>query len=324
MYLFGKPATEKPQKIDFLLVPGFSLLCFSSALEPMRAANIKAGEKLYEWKIYSISGSSVRASNNMDINVDAELSPGLQIPVLIICASYDVEKSYSETLASNLRKLRSKGTEFGGMDTGSEILAKAGLLNGYKATVHWENFESFTETFPNVQAERDLYVVDRNRFTSGGGTTSLDMMLQLIRVQYGLKLSTEVADQFIYQRFREGNNPQRLASQNPLIMNNPVLSRTIEMMEANIETPYLIPELAQEIETSVRELERLFKKYLKSSPGTYYRNLRLDVAQRLLKQTDLSILDVAIRCGFNSATSFARSYRNRYGQAPRTSRMIIQ
>ncbi|WP_085902661.1 GlxA family transcriptional regulator [Kiloniella majae] len=323
MYLFGKEAESKPQKIAFLLVPGFSMLCFSSALEPLRAANFKVGEKIYEWKLYSIHGSTVRASNGMDINVDAEIALDDSIPVLIVCASYDVEESNTKKLAAILRRLRSKGTEFGGMDAGSEILAKAGLLDGYKATVHWENFESFTETYPNVQAELDLYIVDRNRFTSGGGTTSLDMMLQLIRVQHGLKLSTDVADIFIYQRFREGNNPQRLISNNPQIRNNKVLTKAIETMEATIETPLLITELAHQIGSTVRELERLFKKHLKTSPATYYRNHRLDIAQRLLKQTDLSILDIAVRCGFNSATSFARSYRNRFGQAPKTSRRII-
>ncbi|WP_419904331.1 GlxA family transcriptional regulator [Kiloniella sp.] len=323
MYLFGTAADKKPQKIAFLLIPGFSMLCFSSALEPLRAANMKVGEKLYEWKLYSITGKTVKASNEMELNVDAELGDDETIPTLIVCASYDVDKSYTEKLASILRKLRSKGTEFGGMDAGSEVLAKVGLLDGYKATVHWENFEGFTETYPNIQTELDLYVVDRNRFTCGGGTTSLDMMLQLIRVQHGLKLSTDVADVFIYQRFREGNNPQRLASDNPQIRKNKILTTAIETMEENVETPYLIPELAQEIGSTVRELERLFKKYLKTSPATYYRNLRLDVAQRLLKQTDFSILDIAIRCGFNSATSFARSYRGRFGQSPRTSRRII-
>ncbi|MEH6632968.1 MAG: GlxA family transcriptional regulator [Halopseudomonas aestusnigri] len=323
MYLFGTVAEKKPQKIAFLLVPGFSMLCFSSALEPLRAANMKVGEKLYEWKLYSITGEAVRASNEMDLNVDAELGDDEAIPILIVCASYDVDKSYTEKLAAILRRLRSKGTEFGGMDAGSEVLAKAGLLDGYKATVHWENFEGFTETYPNIQTELDIYVVDRNRFTSGGGTTSLDMMLQLIRVQHGLKLSADVADQFIYQRFREGNNPQRLASNNPQLRKNKILTTAIETMEERVETPFLIPELAQEIGSTVRELERLFKKYLKTSPATYYRNLRLDVAQRLLKQTDFSILDIAIRCGFNSATSFARSYRSRFGQSPRTSRRII-
>lgn len=320
MYFFSKPAADLPVRIGILLIPRFSMLCFSSTLEPLRAANRHAGRRLYDWTILSVSGHSVAASNGLEISVDRPLSAVGPLPFLFVCASFEPEDGWSPQVAAALRGMAARGTEVGGLDTGSFILARSGLLDGYKATVHWEELDALAERFPEVQVEPDLFVIDRDRVTAGGGTTSLDLMLFLIRVQHGAERSLDVASQFIYGPTRTMEDPQIGTAARQLARQNPNLAAAIELMESQVEEPMAIPDVARRAGISQRDLERLSQRYLKMRPAEYYRNLRLTQAYRLLRQTSLPVTEIGVRCGFNSPSVFARAFKRRFGLSPSMSR----
>ena len=297
------------------------MLCFSSAVEPLRAANRTAETMLYQRQVYSISGEKVRASNGLELDVERELSADEDIPLLLICASFNPERYWSPELANTLRRLRSRGTAFGALDSGSIILAKSGLLDGYRATIHWEMLDSFAEDFPAIDVVPDRFVVDRGRMTAGGGTTALDLMLALIRAQHGHLLAFDVASQFIYEQERLGSDPQSGITIRQLANQAPALAASLQLMENHIEEPLSIQGIAQQSGVNQKDLERLFQRHLKTTPGRYYRNLRLTVARRLMYRTSMNIGDIAVRSGFNSPSAFTRAYKAHYGTTPASDRL---
>jgi transcriptional regulator GlxA family with amidase domain len=314
--LFDGPPATPLQEIGFLLVPEFSNLCFASAMEPLRAANRMAGQTLYMWRLISMSGSAVTSSSGLSIPVESRLSPTDRIPVLFVIASFHPEASWTPELARTLRALRGRGTQFGGLDTGSYLLARSGLLDGYRATIHWEDLDAFAEAFPEVDARPDRYVIDRDRFTAGGGTTSLDLMLHLIRVQHGLGLALDTAGQFIYGHDAPPTDPQHSVSLRQLERENPGLARAIEIMEENLEEILPIAAVATRAGLPQRELERQFRRHLGLPPLRYYMDLRLRLAHRMLGQTKRSVEEIAVRCGFSSSSALARAFRARFGLSP--------
>ncbi|MBP5855804.1 GlxA family transcriptional regulator [Marivibrio halodurans] len=310
------------QRIGFLLLPKFSLLAFASAIEPLRVANLMAGRTLYEWRLLSEDGEPVSAVNGMASVVDHSLDDAPALPAIVVTASYEHEPAISRRILSWLRRAAVFGARLGAIDTGSFALARAGLLDGYRATTHWEELEAFAERFPRVEARQDLFTVDRDRFTSAGGTAGLDMMLNLIRMQHGQDLATAVADFFVYARIRDARDSQRMPLRARLATSNPHLIRAVEAMEAALEETIPIPRVAKRAGISERELERMFRRWLNTTPARYYRGLRLDRARGLLQQTDMPVLEVATACGFNSAAHFARSYRQRFGRSPTDDRSL--
>ncbi len=317
---FGEKISNEPQKLGFLLIPGFSLLAFASASEPLRIANWLSGEELYDWELISEDGNSVSASNGMDIVVDTSIETIDFIPMCITCASFHPENGISDKGIAWLRRQSSRGALLGSIDTGSHILAMAGLLDGYKATIHWVHVDSFPEHFPKVNVTRDLYVIDRNRFSATGGTSGTDLMLQLITLQHGRDLAIAVAEQISYNQIREGTEPQRMDTGHRLATSNRYVIQAVEQMETHIEDPLRTSDIADVLGISLRELERAFQKALKNTPGAYYRRMRLEKSKKLLQQTDLSVLDVAVSCGFTSSAHFSRCYREHYGHPPSTDR----
>jgi transcriptional regulator GlxA family with amidase domain len=320
LFSFSNAPTTETQQVGFLLAPEFSMLCLSSAIEPLRAANRTAGTTLYQRTLFSISGPKVTASNGLGIDVDGPLSADEHIPLLVVCSSFNPDRYWSAELANILRRLRSRGTAFCGLDTGSIILAKCGLLDDYKATIHWEMLGSFAEEFPKIDVVPDRFVVDRGRMTAGGGTTALDLMLALIRAQHGHFLAFDVASQFIYEHERLGSDPQSGIAIRQLARQAPALAIALELMENSIEEPLSVQDIARRAGVRQKELERLFQRHMKIPPGRYYRNLRLTIAQRMLYKTSLSIAEVSIRSGFSSSSAFIRSYKTRYGHPPGSQR----
>jgi len=313
-----EPPEILPQEIGILLIPEFSLICFSSIIEPLRAAN-RFGDGLYRWRLFSIDGAPVRSSSGFDIAVDAPLDDA-DGPVLLVCASYHPERAFSPRLAARLRDQRRQGTLLGGLDTGSQILARAGLLDGYRVTIHWEDLEVFAERFPGITVVPDRFVVDGDRITAGGGTTALDMILAVIRAQHGHLLALQVASQFIYDQEHLPSDPQRAVAIRQVRAQAPAVATALEIMEQTIEEPPAIAEIASRSGVSQKELERLFRKVLRTTPGRHFLGLRLATAERLLAQTALPIAEIAVRAGFTSAPAFSRAYRNRFGRPPRAAR----
>ncbi|MEM7173564.1 MAG: GlxA family transcriptional regulator [Pseudomonadota bacterium] len=318
--MFGNLPRELPQKIAFVLVPRFTLIAFSSAVEALRIANRLSGEKLYHWQTFSSEAQAVRSSCGIVFSTDGNLAAANDYQTVVICSGSDVQLFDDKNVNSWLRRMDRNGADIGSICTGSYIMARAGLLAGYRCTIHWENLASFSEDFPGIEVTTELFEIDRNRFTCAGGTAAIDMMLNVISRQHGHELAAKVADQFMHERIRDRHDHQKISLPARLGVRHPKLLSVIALMEANLEEPLSRNELAQNTGLSTRQLERLFRKYLNRSPARYYLELRLNKARLLLLQTNMSVIDVALACGFVSASHFSKCYRDFFGRTPRNER----
>lgn len=319
--MFDSVADDKQIKVAFYLVPGFSMIGFSSLLDPLRQANTLSGKSLYSWQVLSAGGEPVLASNNMTLLPDTSYRQADSFDALLICAGFEPEQGYSKDLGQWLQQQSRKGLWLGSQDTGSLVLAKAGLLNGYRATIHWENLVGFKEVFRQVEVVDELYEVDRRRMTCSGGLSGLDMMLYMIECQRGHDLALAVSDELIYGHMREGKAPQRLHHGLRHGTNNSKVLKAIELVEEHLEEVLSIPQLASRVGVSERELERLFNRHIQQPPGRYYRAKRLQRARTLLQQTDQQVVDISVACGFASSAHFTRAYKQYFGVAPSRDRV---
>ncbi|MDX1431886.1 MAG: GlxA family transcriptional regulator [Gammaproteobacteria bacterium] len=308
------------ERIGFLVVPSFSLIAFSSALEPLRMANRLRGERLFEWRVLSYDGAPVTSSSGIVITPDGDISLAAEMQMVIVCAGEQVHLANDKSLISAIRKLAQKKIALGAICTGSYLLARAEVLGGYRCTIHWENLASMREEFPDIVLSQELFEIDRDRFTCSGGTAPLDMMLNMIGARHGSDLAVAISEEFICERIRGRNDRQRVPLRLHLGTSQPKLVEAVSLMEANIEEPMGLDELAQHVGLSRRQLERLFQKHLACVPTRYYLELRLAKARQLLLQTSMSIVDVAFASGFVSAPHFSKCYRDYYGIPPRDER----
>ncbi|MHA1599917.1 MAG: GlxA family transcriptional regulator [Alphaproteobacteria bacterium] len=318
--MLGTAPRELPQRIGLILIPSFSMIAFTAAVESLRLANRASSQSLYEWHIFSVDGQPVTASNGISITPEGNLEKANDMPIIAVCSGVDVQKFTHKGAFSWLRRMARKGVDVGALCTGSHILARAGLLDGYRCTIHWENLASFVEDFPEIEVTSELFEIDRNRFTCAGGTAAIDMMLNVIAHQHGYELAAVVADQFMHERIRDQHDHQRTSLPARLGVRHPKLLSVIAVMENNLEEPLSRIDLARDADLSTRQLERLFRKYLNRSPARYYLELRLNKARLLLVQTNMSIIDVALACGFVSASHFSKCYRDFFGRTPRKER----
>lgn len=318
--MFVDPPTSLPLNLGFLLVPNFSMMAFSSAVEPLRSANRMSGRNLYAWKVITVNGEPLPSSSGIEFRPDGTADAVGKLDALVVCSGADVTTVKDDKIFALLRRLERSGVKVGGICTGAHILARAGLLKDKRCTIHWENLPGFQEEFPELDARSDLFEIDGDRFTCAGGTAALDMMLHLIAKQHGADLSRAVAEQFILDRIRENHDKQRMELRARLGISHPKLIQVIAEMERSIEEPLSQIELAQASSLSTRQLERLFRKYLGCTPTRYYLMMRLERARQLLAQTSMSILSVALACGFVSASHFSKCYREYFGRTPRAER----
>jgi transcriptional regulator GlxA family with amidase domain len=314
-----------PRRFSFLLIPNFSMSAFAMALEPIRIANRMSGRELYSWQIVSKAGGPVRASNGVVVLTDqsiadVRLSPGGTNPTVMLCSGLGAEHYEDRELFGWLRRVDRAGAVLGAVCTGAHVLARAGLLDDYRCTIHWENLPGFIEDFPDIRVSADLFEVDRNRMTCSGGSAALDLMLHVIGREHGQELATKVSEQCVVDRIRQAGDQQRMPHPLRLGVHNPKLIGAIQMMESNIEEPLDQEMLARYVGLSRRQLERLFRKHLGRTPAQYYLELRLERARHLLFQTSLPIMNVAFACGFVSASHFSTCYRQKYGRTPRAER----
>lgn len=318
--MFGDLPAKLPQAIAFLLVPNFSMIAFTSAIEPLRLANRAAGKALYRWALFSADGKPVAASNGIALSPEGGIEGIADFSTVVLCSGIDGHLYEDKQVFAQLRRADRQGADIGALCTGAHILAKANLLNGYRCTIHWENLASFSEHFPDIEASSELFEIDRNRFTCSGGTAALDMMLNLIALQHGQELAAAVSEQFIHERIRDAHDHQRMGLTARLGVRHPKLIQVIERMEGHLEEPLSRADLAKTAGLSSRQMERLFAKYLGRSPARYYVELRLHRARLLLQQTNMSVIDVALACGFVSASHFSKCYRDFFGKTPRRER----
>ena len=314
--MFGDKAKELPQTVALILVPEFTMMPVTSVIEPLRLANRLSEKTLYRWTIHSMDGQPVAASSDILTMAHGDLESISPDATVIVCAGLSVQHHTDKRLLAWLRKTARRGAVIGAVCTGAHILAEAGLLDGYRCTIHWENLPGFSEAFPEINATGGLFEIDEDRFTSAGGTTAIDMMLTMIASQHGPDLASAVAEGILHSPIRHHSENQRMSLPARIGARHPKLVSIIEKMEENLEDPLSPSLLAKQAELSTRQLERLFRRYLDRSPKRYYLELRLKKARSLLLQTDLSVINVALACGFSSPSHFSKCYRAFYGRTP--------
>ena len=302
--------------VAFLLVPSFSMIAFSSAVEPLRLANRIEGHDTFSWRVLSADGRPVAASNGIEVAVGGSFADLGGATAAVVCSGLDVQTFDHRDMIARLRAVASRGVPVGAVCTGTYVLAKAGLLDDHRCTVHWENQDSLREQFPEIDVTEELFEIDRTRFTCAGGTAAIDMMLALIARQLGQEVASGVTDQLIHHRMRDGDERQRMELRSRLGVAHPKLISVVAEMERCIEQPLSCVDLAEGAGLSTRQLERLFRKYIGQVPTRYYLGLRLTRARQLLQQTSMPILSIGLACGFVSASHFSKCYSEHFDRTP--------
>ncbi|WP_165840144.1 GlxA family transcriptional regulator [Motiliproteus coralliicola] len=315
-----QPSANAPMRFGFLLLPNYSLIAFSSAIEALQMANWIRGETLYESCLISRDGDPVISSSGVQTAVDRGLEQCNDLDVLFVCGASPIARTGNEEVLAWLRRQSQGSMAFGGIGTGSYLLACAGLLDGYKATIHWWDLAQLREEFPQTRITNSLFEVDGGRYTCSGGTAAMDMMLFLIGLKHGSELAASISEQFVCERIRSAEDSQRIPLKHRIGANQPKLIEAVTLMEANIEEPLSTDDLAHHVAVSRRHLERLFKKHLQTVPSKFYLQLRMERARQLLQQSDKPILQVALACGFSSASHFSTAFRSHFGLTPREER----
>lgn len=317
----------KKRSLVFFLVPEFSMLPFSAAIETLRIANRMLGYDAYSWRLCSTDGEKVVSSSGIAIEVNSSLADerkylgGESRPsMVLVCSGVQVENFYNKSVNAWLREVYNRGVAVGSLCTGAHVLAAAGLLTGKRCAIHWENLPGFAEAYPQAEVYADLYEIDSNIYTCAGGTASLDMMLNLIDQDFGENLVNRVCEQALTDRVRGPHDRQRLPLRARLGVQNSKVLSIIELMESNLSEPLSLLEIADSADLSRRQIERLFRQEMGRSPARYYLEIRLDRARHLLVQSSMPVVEVAVACGFVSASHFSKCYRELYNRSPQQER----
>ena len=309
---------DKPFRIGLLLTEGFALMSYASLIEPLRAANLLAGRELYKITDIAVQSSRVRSSSGAIIPTNDATSDTFDL-VLIITGG-DPQKLENSTLLDTLRRLSRSKTIVGGVSGGPYILAAAGLMHGYRMTVHWEHAPSMQERWPELLLERSLYILDRKRITCAGGTAPMDLMHYLISEPHGHDFARTVSDWFMHTDFRPAAGPQRAGLVERIGVTDRVILDTIEAMENHISDPLDLLELSRIAGVSSRQLNRLYQLKLNITTMGYYRNIRLEMAQNLLRNSSLSVTEISLATGFSGSAHFSSCYSQKYGASPSSHR----
>lgn len=306
-------------RIGFLTLPNHSMIACANALEALRMANYVTETEIYSWRVVTLDGVPAPASNGLTLTPTVALIEAGPLDLLLVCGGIDVRHSVAPGLEDALRRLARRGTALGALCTGSFVLADAGLLDFHRCAIHWENLPAIREEFPEIDFVEDAYVIDRDRLTCTGGVAPLEMMLELIAAQGGKALADKVSEQFILDRAARGPGMRREARPRRQLA-DPTLARAVRLMEGAIERPLAIAALAERLDVSPRQLERLFRRHLGASPAAYQLGLRLERARELLRLSPLPVTDIGLACGFQSAAHFSTAYARRFGRSPREER----
>lgn len=312
-----------PTQYGFLIVPGFSMIAFAAAIDALRLANRVSGKTLYTWETLSPEGKPVMASNGIEVTPNRATQDPVLYTALFVCGGTRIHQAWTPKIGECLQSLGKRGVALGSMCTGTYILARAGVLDGYRCTIHWERLASTREEYPRLNLSDDIYEIDRDRYTCAGGTTAIDMMLELISRDHNPSLAAAISEAFLVDRVRSMQDHQRIPLRQQLGTSQPKLTEAVLLMEANLEEPLSPDELASYVNISRRQLERLFRSYLQCTPTQYYLGLRLRNARLLLLQTEKSIVEISLACGFASAPHFSKCYRDMFGLPPRDERRLL-
>jgi transcriptional regulator GlxA family with amidase domain len=308
-------ASRQPLTLALLVLPQSSILEVASTLDPLRAANRHLGQEAYRWRVVSPDGRSVPLTCGIELPSNGPLSAADGADALVVIAGFRQSEVATAPLIRDLSRMGPRFAALGGIDAGPWVLARAGLLDGYRATCHWEDHEDFAAAHPGIDVLPDRYVIDRNRFTAGGAAPAADLMLHLIRARHGPALALQVAGSFLTTS-RDGHEPQ-LRPRNPSPHLDPRVATAVARMDAMLDTPETTPETAAALGLSPRRLEQLFQDNLGMSPAAYALTLRLQAARRMITDTRHPLAEVALRTGFSSPSTLSRAFTRAFGHPPR-------
>lgn len=304
-----------PIDVAFVLAPQFSMIALYSALEPLRVANRFLGPA-FTWRFVSVDGGAVVASNGIPVSVSGRLADVGRPNLALVCASYEHEKAMTRGMLAGIRALARKGVWLGGLDTGAIVLAEAGVMDGIRATCHWETLAVMREAYPEVEVTDRLYEIDQARLTSSGGTVPLDMMLEWISSLHGPALGARVQDTLVHWRQTPGASGGEAAGRAARRTGDERLKAVVAAMEQHIEDNLRIGDLARLAGLSPRQLERAFRAAFGISPIAFYLGVRLERAEHLLTYGHMRVREVALATGFAALAGFSRAYKARYGLPP--------
>ena len=304
------------------MIDGYPIIPFSCVVDSLRSANRLSDQQLYQWEFFAPGEAPVTASCGITVTT-RPLGEAEGLETLVIVAPNTAQQFDDPATLKRLRTLDRQQVNLGSASSGSFILARAGLLDGHRCTIHWENIPVFRELYPQLDVAFTLYEIDRRRFTCSGGTAALDMMLKLIEIHYGRELAQQISRQFHHDRIRSEIDSQQMADRMDLAMHAPRLIDVIRLMENNIESPLPLPTIASRCNLSLRQIERLFHKYRNLTPSQYYLSLRLMHAKQLLLNTNRSVIDISIATGFETQSYFTACYRKHFGSSPRSHRSEV-
>lgn len=296
------------------------MMAFSSVIEPLRAANILARRQCYRWITVGVTGGKVQASSGVAIEPVHSVHDAPLVDRIVAVSGGDADHIVADPAVAWIRKNLRAGAHLGAVADAAFFLARAGLLDGHACTLHWTSQPAFAEAFPGIELRRDLYVIDRRRFTSAGGVGSLDMMLEIITRDHGRELAAGVAEWFVHSPLRSSVDRKMMPLRLRTGIQNELVLSAIAVMEEAVEERLRMTDLAARLGVSADKLERLFRAQAGAAPSAYYRRLRLRRAADLLAHSSLPVREVALACGFASMSSFARAFREFKGHSPRAAR----
>ena len=311
---------QKPEHFGFFLMPGFSIISFAATIDPLRLANQLSGQTLYEWHFYGPADQTVTCSTGMRFQPTRRMNDTESIDRMLVVGGIGAQQESETYLNDWLQNLVRNGISLGATSTGSLLLAEAGVLEGKTCTVHWEERDQLTELYPDLNVSEELYEIDGNLMTCSGGLSGLDMILQLITIRHGESLAHRVAEHCIHPNIRPAHDKQRMKLQLRQHGSHPRLTQALELMREHIQPVLSCEQISDRVGLSTRQLERLFRQHLNSSPTNYYMSLRLEFARQQLKSTRLPIQTVAKKAGFTSTSYFSRCYKKQFGLTPREAR----
>ena len=309
-------ADGEPIRYGFLLTPDFTLIAFSSAVEALRMANLATGRELYRWPVMTLDDDTICSSATLEIQPNCTFENARNLDAVFVCAGVNVEKNWNPRLGTALRRLAAANVPLGALCTGTYLLAKAGVLDDYRCTVHWEHLSSLREEFPKIEVKDEIFEIDRKRYTCAGGTAPLDLMLHLITRDYGRDVASAISEQFTVDRIRDLGETQEVSVRNRSPGAPDYLTDAVQLMKHNVSERLSVEEIAHYLGMSTRQLERAFKHYFNLSPGQYYLRIRLNAARNLLRHSGMAVREIAIETGFKSLQHFSKCYFDHFEVRP--------
>jgi len=311
-------------RVGILLLPQFPMMAFSAVIEPLRVANALCPEADYQWLTVTTSGRSVVSSSGLAFATDFNVTEGPDVDWLVVCSGGNADRYVSQAAHSWIRTQERKGAMIGAVADGAFFLARAGLLDNCTSTLHWQSQAAFREKFPKLKIVSDLYVIDGLRFTSAGGVAAFDMMLELIERRHGRALATGIAEWFVHSRIRMDADRELLSVKLRTGVSDHRVLSAVSLMERRLEGPLAIDDIAKRLDVSSDTLGRLFVAHTGMPPAKYYRGMRLRRGQGMLAHSTMRISEIAVACGFENPSGFARAYREMFGRSPREQRRVLR